>query len=56
MSTPREKHVPTPGKAPEDIRRAILARARPLPDIPAEDRIRLSDEEARVFYDAITNA
>lgn len=56
MSTPSEKHAGGPGKAPREVRHAILADARPMPDLPDEERIQLSDKEARVFFEVIENA
>lgn len=46
-----------PGKASDEVRRRVLAKARPMPELSEEEKIQLSEEEeARVFWDAITNA
>lgn len=56
VSTPNEQRAAGPGKAPEDARRAILDRARPLPPVEETMIDDLTDDEARIFLETILEA
>lgn len=56
MSTPNEQRASDPGKAPQDIRRAILDGARPLPPVEETMINDLTDDEARIFFETILDA
>lgn len=56
MSKPSVPESNRAGKAPADVRARILAEAKPFPEVPEDEMIEMTEDEARVFWDAILNA
>lgn len=56
VSNPSEKPGQVPGKASEDERQRIFARAKPLPPVEETRFEDLTEEQDRIFWETINNA
>ncbi|MGI8761947.1 MAG: hypothetical protein ACR2LF_11775 [Jatrophihabitantaceae bacterium] len=56
MSTPSEQRAHDSGKASEEERRRIFARATPLPPVEETMFDDLTEEQDRIFWETINNA
>lgn len=56
MSTAREQHAHDSGKASEDERQRVFARAKPLPPVEETRFDDLTEEQDRIFWETINNA